>query len=73
MKKIITVGGQELIVLSPFLDSLGNFAFKNIDLAPGIPNTCFQHPQDIVICLVNMGDGYRLLFLALDKSYLKLN
>ena len=39
LKKIITVGGQELIVLSPFLDSLGNFAFKNIDLAPGIPKT----------------------------------
>jgi hypothetical protein len=33
------VGGQELIVLSPFLDSLGNFAFKNIDPAPGIPKT----------------------------------
>ena len=38
-----------MIVLNPFLDSLCNSAFKNIGLALGIPNTCFQHPQDIVI------------------------
>ena len=37
-----------MIVLNPFLDSLGNFGFKNIHLIPGIPNRCFQHPQDVV-------------------------
>ena len=47
-EKIITEGGLELIVLNPFLDSLGNSAFKNIGLAPGIQKTCFQHPQDVV-------------------------
>ena len=47
-EKIITEGGQELIVLNPFLDSLCNSAFKNIGLAPGIQKTCFQHPQDVV-------------------------
>ena len=44
-EKIITEGGLKLIVLNPFLDSLCNSAFKNIGLAPGIPKTCFQHPQ----------------------------
>ena len=48
-EKIITRGGRELIVLNPFLDSLCNSAFKNIDLTPGIPKSCFQNPQDIVI------------------------
>ena len=47
-EKIITEGGLKLIVLNPFLDSLCNSALKNIGLAPGIPKTCFQHPQDIV-------------------------
>ena len=47
-EKIITEGGLELIVLNPFLDSLCNSAFKNIGLAPGIPKTCFQYPQDVV-------------------------
>ena len=47
-EKITTEGGLKLIVLNPFLDSLCNYAFKNIGLAPGIPKTCFQHPQDIV-------------------------
>ena len=37
-EKIITEGGLELIVLDPFLDSLCNTAFKNIGLAPGIPD-----------------------------------
>ena len=37
-----------MIVLNPFLDSLCNFGFKNIDMTPGIPNGCFQHPQDVV-------------------------
>ena len=48
-EKIITDGGLELIVLNPFLDSLCNSAVKNIGLAPGIPKSCFQHPQDIVL------------------------
>ena len=47
-EKIITEGGLKLIVLNPFLDFLCNSAFKNIGMAPGIPKTCFQHPQDIV-------------------------
>ena len=47
-EKIITDGGLELIVLNPFLDFLCNSAVKNIGLAPGIPKSCFQHPQDIV-------------------------
>ena len=50
-EKIITEGGLKLIVLNPFLDSLCNSAFKNIGLAPGIPKTCFQHPQDMVSSL----------------------
>ena len=37
-----------MIVLNPFLDSLCNFGIKNIGLTPGIPNGCFQHPQDVV-------------------------
>ena len=47
-EKIITEEGRELIVLNPFLDSLCNSALKNTGLAPGIPKTCFQHPQDVV-------------------------
>jgi hypothetical protein len=47
-EKIITEGGRELIVLNPFLDSLCNSALKNTGLAPGVPKTCFQHPQDVV-------------------------
>ena len=47
-EKIITEGGRELIVLNPFLDFLCNSAFKNTGLVPGIPKTCFQHPQDVV-------------------------
>ena len=38
-----------MIVLNPFLDSLCNLGFKNIRLTPGIPKTCFQNPQDVVI------------------------
>ena len=53
-EKIITEGGLKLIVLNPFLDSLCNSAFKNIGLAPGIPNTCFQHPQDILYTLFDL-------------------
>ena len=41
---IITVYGQELIVLNTFLDSLCHFGFKNLGLIPGIPKRCFQHP-----------------------------
>ena len=47
-EKIINEGGRELIVLNPVLDFLCNSAFKNIDLTPGIPKTCFQHSQDVV-------------------------
>ena len=52
-EKIITEGGLELIVLNPFLDSLCNSAFKNIGLGPGIPKTCFQYPQDIVLLQID--------------------
>ena len=48
-EKIITEGGRELIVLNPFLDCLCNSTLKNTGLAPGIPKTCFQHPQDVVL------------------------
>ena len=63
-EKIITEGGLKLIVLNPFLDSLCNSAFKNIGLAPGIPKTCFQHPQDIVrpaiqLFRANIYDNFR--------------
>ena len=34
-EKNITGQQRQLIVLNPFLDSLGNFALKNIGLAPG--------------------------------------
>ena len=40
-----------MIFLNPLLDSLCNFGFKNIGLTPGIPKECFQHPQDIVVCM----------------------
>ena len=43
-----------MIVLNPFLDSLCNFGFKNIGLTPGIQKGCFQHPQDVVICLLSL-------------------
>ena len=56
-EKIITEGGLKLILLNPFLDLLCNSAFKNIGMAPGIPKTCFQHPQDIV-----SGDGIGFRF-----------
>ena len=32
--------------MNPFLDSLGNFALKNIDLPPGTGSGCFQSSQD---------------------------
>ena len=47
-EKTITEGGLKLIVLNQFLDFLCNSDFKNIGLAPGIPKTCFQRPQDLV-------------------------
>ena len=53
-EKIITRGGRELIVLNPFLDSLCKKKKKNICLTPGIPKTCFQHPQDIVLYLLGL-------------------
>ena len=39
-----------MIVLNPFLDSLGNFALKNIGLPPGAGSGCFQSSQDAVVC-----------------------
>ena len=47
-EKIISRGGQQLIVLNQFLDFLGNFALKNIDLPPGAGLGCFQSSQDAV-------------------------
>jgi hypothetical protein len=64
-EKIITEGGRELIVLNPFLDSLCNSAFKKTGLAPGIPKTCFQHPQDIVYL---NGSFPREIFLVVFKG-----
>ena len=60
-KKSLIGGGLELIILNPFLDSLCNFGFKNIGLTPGIPNGCFQHPQDVVTTLFNF---FLMLFLC---------
>ena len=50
-EKIISRGGQQLIVLNPFLDSLGQFGFKNIGLPPGTGSGCFQSSQDVVYVL----------------------
>ena len=47
-EKISSRGGRQLIVLNPFLDSLGHSGFKNIGQIPGIHKGCFQHPQDVV-------------------------
>ena len=37
-----------MIVLNPFLDSLCNFCFKNIDLPPGVNFEWFPGPHDAV-------------------------
>ena len=47
-EKISSRGGQQLIVLNPFLDSLGHFGLKNIGLPPGTGSECFQSSQDAV-------------------------
>ena len=47
-EKIISRGGRQLIVLNPFLDSLGHFGLKNISLPPGTGLGCFQSSQDVV-------------------------
>ena len=47
-EKISSRGGRQLIVLNPFLDSLGHFGLKNIGLPPGTGLGCFQSSQDIV-------------------------
>ena len=49
LKKITYRGGLELIVLSPFLDSLGQSGLKNIGLLPGTGSGCFQSSRDVVI------------------------
>ena len=48
-EKISSRGGQQLIVLNPYLDSLGHFGLKNIGLPPGTGLECFQSSQDAVI------------------------
>jgi hypothetical protein len=60
-EKIITEGGLEFIVLNPFLDFLCISAFKNIGLAPGIPKTCFQHPQDVVVVLFSLWTSFETI------------
>ena len=47
-EKISSRGGRQLIVLNPFLDSLGHFGLKNIGLPPGTGSGCFQSSQDVV-------------------------
>ena len=47
-EKIISRGGQQLIVLNPYLDSLGQSGLKNIGLPPGTGWGCFQSSQDVV-------------------------
>ena len=47
-EKISIRGGQQLIVLNPFLDSLSHFDLKNIGLPPGTGSGCFQSSQDVV-------------------------
>ena len=49
------MGGRQLIVLNPFLDSLGHFDLKNIGLPPGTGSGCFQSSQDIVIINLQLG------------------
>ena len=58
-EKNITGQQRQLIVLNPFLDSLGNFALKNIGLPPGVGLECFQSSQDAV--------KRHLVFLVLGK------
>ena len=36
----------------PIFGLLMQFGFKNIGLTPGIPKTCFQHPQDVVLLII---------------------
>ena len=48
-EKIINKGGLELIVLNPFLDSLGYSGLKNIGLSLGTGSECFQSSQDVAI------------------------
>ena len=48
LKKITNRGGQQLIVLNPFLDSLGHFGLKKVSLPPGTGSGCFQSSQDVV-------------------------
>ena len=47
-EKISSRGGRQLIVLNPFLDSLGHSGLKNIGLPPGGGSGCFQSSQDVV-------------------------
>ena len=59
-EKISTRGGRQLIVLNPFLDSLGHSGLKNIGLPPGTESGCFQSSQYVVIItsspVANFGD-----------------
>ena len=49
-------GGRQLIVLNPFLDSLGHFGLKNIGLPPGTGSECFQSSQDAVLTVNHLVD-----------------
>ena len=56
-EKISSRGGRQLIVLNPFLDSLGHSGLKNIGLPPGTGSGCFQSSQDVVV-------GYPIMTLS---------
>ena len=43
-----------MIVLNPFLDSLGHSGLKNKGLPLGGGSGCFQSPQDIVIIVSHL-------------------
>ena len=55
----------QLIVLNPFLDSLGHSGLKNIGLPPGAGSGCFQSSQDVVIFHHILGR----LFADLDLDF----
>ena len=57
---------QQLIVLNPFLDSLGHSGLKNLGLPPGEGSGFFQSSQDIVkmffICFRSEDGIFYLLY-----------
>ena len=54
-EKISSRGGRQLIVLNPFLDSLGHFGLKIVGLPPGTRSGCVQSSHDIVIHFLKEG------------------